>query len=232
MSEKAALFDVRYFFKRWPNFYYAVAYVFGPVLFTGLGAKKFLRRYPTTGSILNLGSGPRILGSGVTNVDIESYPGVSILADVCAVPLPDGSVSRIVSDNVLEHVKDPIAAVKEMERLLESNGLAYVCIPFLYPFHFSPYDYQRWTVGGYRELFKNFEIIEVGVRSGPFSALCAFLCHFTGTLFSFGTPTLNSLITNVSMFIFFPIKYLDIVFAHIPEAHAVAAVLYCVVRKR
>ncbi len=226
------MIDVREYFKRWPAFYFFIATVFGPLLYSGMSAEKFLRRYPSAGKILNLGSGPRIISEEVTNVDIEKYPGVSILADVCAVPLPDGSVSRIISNTVLEHVRNPVAAVREMHRLLEKGGMAYITIPFMYPFHSSPNDYYRWTREGARELFDDFEIVEIGVRAGPFSALDAYLCHLTGVIFSFGSPGLNSLITNLAMFVFFPVKLLDLVFNYWPNAHMLAAVLYCVVRKR
>lgn len=224
-------FDIRDFFKRWPRFYYFIAVFFGPVLFSGLSGKRFLRKYPYNGVILNIGSGPRILAKGVTNVDIFPYKGVEVVGDASAVPLPDGNAGRIISDNVLEHVKDPQKVVKEMYRLLEPGGVAYVATPFMYPFHSSPSDYQRWTTQGLRELFKDFEMVEIGVRAGPFSALDAYLCHLTGVVLSFGSPTLRSLITNLAMFIFFPIKLLDIIFNYWPGVEDVASVLYCVVRK-
>lgn len=226
------MIDIREFFKRWPRFYFFVAVVFGPVVFSGLSAKKFLVRYPSGGKKLNLGSGPRIIGSDIVNVDLHPYPGVSIVADACAVPLPDSSIARIVSDNVLEHVRDPQKAVKEMHRLLETGGMAYVATPFLYPFHSSPSDFQRWTRPGLEELFRDFEIVKIGLRAGPFSALDAYLCHLTGVIFSFGSPALNSLITNLALFVFFPIKLPDFIFNHWPGAESVASVLYCVVRKK
>jgi len=225
--------DIRSFFKRWPRFYFFIATVFGPVLFVGLGSEAFLKKYPTSGRILNLGSGPRILKHpNVTNVDIHPYKGVSIVADIKSVPLEGGSASRIISDNVLEHVPDPQKAVAEMHRLLEKDGLAYIATPFLYPYHSSPYDYQRWTKQGLIELFRDFDVVEIGVRSGPFSALEVYLCHLLGVLFSFGSVRLNSLITNAAMFVLFPIKLLDFVFSYVPQADTMASVLYCVVRKK
>jgi ubiquinone/menaquinone biosynthesis C-methylase UbiE len=140
------MIDVREYFKRYPAFYFFVATIFGPLLYSGMSTQKFLRLFPSTGQVLNLGSGPRIIAPAVTNVDMVAYPGVAIVADVSAVPLPDGSVSRIISNTVLEHVRDPNVAVREMHRLLESGGVAYVTIPFLYPFHSSPNDYHRWTL--------------------------------------------------------------------------------------
>lgn len=224
--------DLRDYFKKWPGFYFFVATVFGPMLFCGVSAKKFLREYPRAGKTLNLGSGPRVYsGYDVINIDIYEYPGVSLVADVCEVPLPDRSISRIVSDNVLEHVKTPQLAVGEMYRLLESGGLAYISTPFMYPFHSSPSDYQRWTKLGLLELFREFEVVSIGVRAGPFSAFDAYLCHVTGIIFSFGNAPLKSLIINLAMFVFFPIKLLDLIFNHWPGADELAAVFYVVVRK-
>jgi SAM-dependent methyltransferase len=226
-----AMNDVRETFKKWPQFYYMVAVIFGPLFFCGLSARAFLQKYSSEGKTLNLGSGPRILGKDIINIDITPYPGVSIVADASAVPLPDGSAGRIVSDNVLEHVKDPVRAVAEMKRLLGPGGYAYIATPFVYPFHSSPSDYQRWTTEGIKALFSDFEIIEIGARAGPFSALDAQLCHMAGAILSFGSPFLNSLFTNLAMFVFLPVKLPDIIFNYWPGAEAVASVLYCVVRK-
>lgn len=227
-----ATFDIRNFFKRWPKFYFFVATVFGPLMFCNLSGKQFLTKYVKEGKTLNLGSGPRIIAPEVTNVDIYPYAGVAIVADITHVPLSDGEVSRIISDNVLEHVKDPKSVVKEMHRLLQTGGLAYIAVPFLYPFHSSPSDYQRFTKEGLHELFIDFEILEIGVRAGPFSALTVYLNHLFALVFSFGSKTLASLLVNVIMFVTFPIKLLDLVFNFWPNAEELSAVLYCVVRKK
>ena len=202
------------------------------MMFCGLSASAFLKKYQRDGKTLNLGSGPRIISSDVVNVDIHPYPGVSIVADATAVPLEDGSVARIISDNVLEHLIDPRAAVAEMKRLLQSGGMVYVATPFLYPFHSSPNDYQRWTKEGLIQLFQDFEIVEIGVRAGPFSALTVYLNHLFATIFSFGSQSLYSLVLNLVMFITFPIKLLDIVFNYWPNAVTMSAVLYCVAKKK
>jgi len=227
-----AVFDIRNFFKRWPRFYYIIGTIFGPMMYSGLSAKKFLKRYPEQGTTLNIGSGPRVVNGEVVNVDIYPYPGVKIIADGNAIPLPDASVVRIISDTVLEHVTDPVAAVEEMYRLLVPGGLAYVAIPFLYPYHSSPNDYQRFTKDGVINLFHDFEIVEIGVRSGPFSALTAYLNHLFAVIFSLGSPRLESLLVNLVMFITFPIKLPDLIFNHWPNAEEVASVLYLVARKK
>ncbi len=224
--------NIRDFFKRWPNIYFFIATVFGPMMFCGLSGKNFLKQYPRAGKTLNLGSGPRVIGADVTNVDMYQYPGVSVVADIMSLPFEANSVARIVSDNVLEHIKDPYRAVKEMHRVLEPGGLIYVSTPFLYPFHSSPADYNRWTMQGLKELTKDFELVQGGNRAGPFSALTVYLNYFFSTLFSFGNAWLYWILVNVFMFLFFPIKLLDIIFNYWPRVENMAAVLYIVVRKK
>lgn len=223
--------NIRDAFKRWPRLYFFIATVFGPLMFCGLSGKDFLKKYGKNGMCLNLGSGPRDLGKEVINVDIHAYPCVSVIADITALPFEDGSVSRIVCDTVFEHISNPIQAVSEMRRVLSTGGLAYISIPFLYPFHSSPSDYQRWTYRGLLHLVRDFEVVEGGNRAGPFSALTVWLCYLFSSVFSLGHRDLYWVLVNISMFMFFPIKLLDIVGNHLPSSTNIAAVLYIVVRK-
>lgn len=226
--------QLRDFFKRWPQFYYFVARVFGPTWFSGLSAEEFLRKYTSSGSgkKLNLGSGPRTLSADVTDVDIFPFPNVQIVVDIKKLPLPNASVSQIVCDNVLEHVEEPAEVVAEIYRVLEDGGTAYFCNPFLYPFHASPNDFYRWTDAGFLKMISRFELLEKGVRSGIFSTLSAYLCYLLATLFSFGNKNLYWFLVNLSIFIFFPIKLLDALFCKLPFTENTAAVLYYVVRKK
>lgn len=235
MTSKNKISDsaIRDFFKQWPKFYYFVEVVFGPVLFLGLNAKKFLSKYNISGEVINVGSGPRRLTPDVKNVDKFNYEGVDIVADIEeGIPLKDGSVTGIVCDNVLEHLPHPQRAVVEFERILKSGGLAYISTPFFYPFHASPCDYTRWTKQGLIELFEGFEVVEVGVRSGPFSSLSVTLSYLFATIFSFGNNFLYWLLLDLSLLIFFPIKFLDIIFNYWPNAINMAATIYLVVRKK
>ena len=161
-KSNAAPADIRNIFKRWPAFYVFITIVFGPMFFSGLSPKRFLTKYPAAGKTLNLGSGPRTFkDAAVVNIDIYAYPGVALVADIVSVPLSDGSAARIICDQVLEHAPEPMRAVREIHRLLAPGAVAYIATPFLYPFHFSPSDYQRWSTEGLRELFKDFEMVEI-----------------------------------------------------------------------
>ena len=53
----------------------------------------------------------------VSSPDLELYK-----ADISCVPLPDSSVDLVMSRSVMEHVKQPLAAFREMHRLLKPGG--------------------------------------------------------------------------------------------------------------
>jgi SAM-dependent methyltransferase len=105
------------------------------------------------------------------NIDKAAEP--DYLCDAEHVPLPDGSVDCFLMCEVLEHVERPEVIIKEAARVLRSGGSGVMTMPFLYPVHADPYDFQRWTADKFRR-----EIEAVGLRvvsieplGGPISAL-------------------------------------------------------------
>lgn len=223
--------DFKEFCKRWPRLYYFIFDFLSPVYFGGLSSVVFLKTYPREGVCLNLGSGARRLAPEVTNVDIAAYGGVDLVADITTLPYADGGIARIICDQVLEHVLEPEKVVREMYRVLQRGGYAYVSTPFMYPFHASPSDFQRWTHVGLAKLLADFTVVEQGVRCGPFSTLTTQLCYLAGSLFSFGNERLYWLIVYATAVPLFPLKCLDVLGNHLPFAVHMASVPYIVVRK-
>lgn len=234
MSEEKKGDFIREFFKRWPRLYYCVAVIFGPVWFVNVSAKSFLMKYPKEGKTLNVGSGPKVISPDVINVDITPYENVSVIAEATDLPFEDSSIARIICDNVLEHVEQPEKAVAEASRVIMPGGYIYVSTPFLYPFHSSPSDFMRWTDEGMNILLARhgFDVVEHGVRTGPFSVLILWLCYFLASLLCFGSRRLYWFIVNISLFIFFPIKLFDILASRLPFSHNLTSVLYFVAKKK
>lgn len=73
-----------------------------------------------------------------------------IFADASSLPIADSSVDHVVCLEVIEHLRDPAAALREIERVLKPGGCAWISVPFMYPIHNEPFDFQRYTEYGLR----------------------------------------------------------------------------------
>lgn len=51
----------------------------------------------------------------------------------------------IKATELFEHVKDPVKGISECYRVLKKGGYFIMSMPFMFPVHGDPYDYQRWT---------------------------------------------------------------------------------------
>lgn len=73
-----------------------------------------------------------------------------VFADAAKLPLLDASIDTVVCLEVLEHVREPQAALAEFSRVLKPGGVMVFSMPFLYPIHDAPHDFQRLTEYGLR----------------------------------------------------------------------------------
>jgi len=93
----------------------------------------------------DFGCEPRTMGH-YTPLDYQS--------DILDIPVPDASFDVVVCTEVLEHVPEPIKAVRELARILRPGGLMLLtsplgCLLHQEPFHFyggyTPYWYRRFV---------------------------------------------------------------------------------------
>lgn len=191
----------------------------------------FLRRFDLERDlVVDLGSGTSSYQDRVVCIDGVNYANVHVVADLRSLPFRDGSVAGIVSVAVLEHVPDPRAYVAEMWRVLRPGGRVLCYIPFMQGFHASPYDYQRYTIPGLRQLFADFECEETRIGAGPTSGMLWILQEWLALLFSFGSRRLYRLLMPC-LWILSPLKYLDLLLAHHPEAQVIASAFVIEARK-
>jgi SAM-dependent methyltransferase len=85
--------------------------------------------YPTTGKFL-YGARP------------------DIFADTGRLPFVDSCIDTVVILEVMEHIRLPREALHEIARVLRPQGRILLTMPFLYPIHDAPHDYQRLTIHG------------------------------------------------------------------------------------
>jgi SAM-dependent methyltransferase len=118
---------------------------------------------------ISVGGGPQRVHEKLTNVNIGPFPNVDVVADAHCLPYADNSVDSIHCEAVFEHLHTPVKAALEMFRVLRRGGRAFVCTPFLQPYHGYPHHYQNYTLTGHKLLFESagFQIIEAGSCGGP-----------------------------------------------------------------
>ncbi|MFC3813558.1 class I SAM-dependent methyltransferase [Lysobacter sp. GCM10012299] len=115
-----------------------------------------------TGKILDIGAGDRWiereLSAGQVYVALD-YPSTGrdlygarpdVFADAGALPFADATFDGVVCLEVIEHVPDPGRVISEMARVLRPGGRAWLSMPFMYPLHDAPFDFQRYTEYGLR----------------------------------------------------------------------------------
>lgn len=66
---------------------------------------------------------------------------LDIVSDITSIPRPNGSFDAVMCTEVLEHVPDPVAALKELNRLLKPGGHLLITAPFASLTHFAPYHF-------------------------------------------------------------------------------------------
>lgn len=71
-----------------------------------------------------------------------------IFGTASCLPFRDASFATVLLLDVLEHVPDPESALAEVARVLAPGGRLLLTVPFLYPIHDDPYDFQRYTRNG------------------------------------------------------------------------------------
>jgi len=96
-------------------------------------------------------------------LDILTEGKPHILGDAHELPIKNESIDGIICLAVLEHILDPQRAVNEMYRVLKKTGIAFLYVPFLYPYHADSFmkDYHRFTIDIILYMFKDFDEITI-----------------------------------------------------------------------
>jgi SAM-dependent methyltransferase len=223
-KEDELIFKTKLFFKKYPRIFLFLYYTLG--IFVGKSAKKSIAHLPKGSLILNLGSGPKVIREDVVNIDCHPYPGVKVVADVYKLPFDGNSVDAVIAESLLEHLKEPERAVREILRVLKPGGMLYILVPFMLGFHSSPDDYHRWTTSGLRELLKDFEEKELGIAMGPTNALTYFLKEWLAIIFSFGSSFFYQIWSMCFMIVLAPVNLLDFILVHFKPAKIIAYAYY------
>lgn len=138
-------------------------------------ADKYLERV-ISDECIYLGLDYYITASDLYNTKPEVYGNAQQL------PFAEDCAETVALLEVLEHLPNPDNAFSEACRILKQGGVLILTVPFLYPVHDAPYDYQRWTKHGLNELFNKHKlnIIEQDYRGKP-TETAALMCNIAAT---------------------------------------------------
>lgn len=127
---------------------------------------------------------------------------VDILSDIINIPLEDESVDVILCTEVIEHIKNPVLAIKEFSRLLKPDGQLLLTAPNCSLTHMAPYYFcNGFSRYWYEENLKDFgfEIEELTEYGNYFSWIKQELLRteeiinrYVGNVRGGGTSVLNA----------------------------------------
>lgn len=198
-----------------------------------LHAQRWLRRYadPAKQIVIDAGSGNHRLDEDIICLDEVDYDAVDIVCDVRTLPFKPASVDALLSLMLLEHVSNPSQVVEAFQRCTRPGGINLHHVPFMYPFHASPDDFQRFTHQGVRKLFPDWEMLICTNTSGPVTLMLTSVIEFLSIVLSFGHKRLKSWFYLLFSAFLFPLKYLDFVFVNNDFFLSLALTILAVFRK-
>jgi ubiquinone/menaquinone biosynthesis C-methylase UbiE len=92
----------------------------------------------------------------------KAYTEIDYVCDVACIPVPDASFDVLICTEVLEHIPEPIEAIREFGRIVKPGGIVLLSAPLSgyvhqEPYHFyggfSPYFYQKFlTESGFTDI--------------------------------------------------------------------------------
>ena len=166
----------------------------------------------------------------VTHLDIEKGEDVDVVGDAHDLPFGKSVYDSVIMQAVVEHLHSPSIAIKEAFRVLKKGGYLYLEVPFLQGYHADPHDYQRYTLNGLEKLTERYGVtVLLGVSSGPFSFLVWWIRDFFSNISN--NRLINLIIRFILSWIFFPLKYLDLVFRNTESAKRLASEYFILIKK-
>ena len=84
------------------------------------------------------------------------HPATAVQGDALALPFPDGTFDRVIASEVLEHIPDDTAAMRELSRVLRPGGSMAVTVPRCLPeaINWALSDEYHDTPGGHVRIYR------------------------------------------------------------------------------
>ena len=109
------------------------------------------------------------------SMDIADKGSPDQVGDVQNMQFGDNEFDTVICTQVLEHVRNPQAAVDEVRRILKSGGVCVLSAPFIYPYHADPNDYYRFSEEALDDIFEEYSEVEIIPHGNRFQVLWLFI---------------------------------------------------------
>lgn len=182
---------------------------------------------------LDLGAGASRLHPRLLRLDRAGASKPDCLGSADRLPFADSSLAAVVSQEVFEHLPDPVAALAEVARVLAPGGLLYLQTPFVIGRHDAPHDYWRFTGDGLGRLLASagFEVARVAPAVGAGTGFYRIAVEFVAVLASSLARRLYLPAKGVAALAFWPLRWLDGVTLSGPESWRIPGGFFALARK-
>lgn len=150
------------------------------------------------GSLLDMGCGNKPyeewykpltsqqIGTDIIQSDLNR---VDVICPATDLPFENEKFDTILCTQVLEHVFDHHALLKEAYRTLKKDGNIILTVPFTWELHEEPYDFFRLTKHGLKELFEEagFKIVTIKANGGKWAACFQMILNTVYSTFKYKT---------------------------------------------
>ena len=93
------------------------------------------------------------------------YCELDYVSDIVSIPVPNGTFDAVLCTEVMEHVPEPIRALKEIGRILKPGGKLFLSAPLGSGLHQQPYHfYGGFTPHFYNRFLKEAGFSEISVQ--------------------------------------------------------------------
>lgn len=128
------------------------------------------------GRILDLGSGlgpfqEYLKEQEVISIDYTSKGRPMVIGSAMELPFKEGLFDGVICTEVLEHLPEPQACLREIARVLKAGGYVYITVPMTWYLHYEPHDYYRFTKYGlaYSLTRQRFETVKIERLGGLYA---------------------------------------------------------------
>jgi SAM-dependent methyltransferase len=104
---------------------------------------------------------PLFPGKAYIGCDMQPGPGVDRVEDVHQLSFRSSEVGTFILADTLEHVSDPLRAMREIHRCLRDDGVVIYSSVMHFPVHGYPNDYWRFTPEAFRALAAEFPVAAI-----------------------------------------------------------------------